>query len=118
MEDVEFADIPLSHLLKPGPHTDNFWLTRFPKKIRDPLVRPRGPDGQNVIGWGIRVNECLNWTMILLSILTVLLATFASVILYATITTDNSSAFAFGAFFVAILTVYLTYQYFAWRDSI
>lgn len=118
MKDVELADIPLRHLLKPGPHFDNFWLSTFPKKIRDPLARLPGPDGQHVIGWGIRVNECLNWTMILLSILIILLVTCASVIIYATITTDKSSAFAFGSFMVAMLTVYLSYQYFAWREDI
>jgi hypothetical protein len=32
MEDVEPAEIPLLHLLKPGPHTDRFWITAFPKK--------------------------------------------------------------------------------------
>lgn len=32
MEDVEIAEIDLPHLLKPGAHTDNFWIPRFPKK--------------------------------------------------------------------------------------
>ncbi|KAE8363618.1 hypothetical protein BDV27DRAFT_158635 [Aspergillus caelatus] len=116
MEDVEFVDIPLQHLLKPGPHTDTFWLNRFPKKIREPLIRLPGDDGQRIIGWGIRINECLNWSMILFSIFLILLAIGVSVVLYATITADNSSAFAFGAFMVAMITVYLTYQYFAWKE--
>lgn len=62
VDDVELANIPLPHLLKPGPHTDKFWITMFPKKIRDQLVRQPGHSGQRVIGWGIRVNESLNWT--------------------------------------------------------
>jgi hypothetical protein len=52
MEDVELADIPLSHLLKPGPHFDNFWLSTFPKKIRGPLLRLPGPHGQRCCWMG------------------------------------------------------------------
>lgn len=117
MEDVEFADIPLQHLLKPGPHTDRFWITTFPKKLRDPLVRLPANSGHRVIGWGIRINESLNWVVILLLILIILVAIGVGVILYATITSDKSSAFGLGAFMVALFTVYTTYQYFAWRES-
>lgn len=64
MGDVELAYIPLKHLLKPRPYSDNFWITRFPKKIRDPLSRLPGSGGMKVIGLGIRVNGSLNWAMI------------------------------------------------------
>ncbi|KAJ6028867.1 hypothetical protein N7540_004443 [Penicillium herquei] len=118
MEDVEFSDIPLQHLLKPGLHTDKFWITTFPKKLQDLLVRLPGNNGHRVIGWGIRMNESLNWVVILPSILIMLLAIGVGVILYAAITSDNSSAFGLGAFLMAMLTVYLTYQYFAWEDNV
>ncbi|KAL3474343.1 hypothetical protein BJX99DRAFT_260451 [Aspergillus californicus] len=114
---VEIADIPLPHLLKPGPHFDNFWLTMFPKKVRDQLVRRPGVDGQRVIGWGVRVNEGPNWVVFLLSILVILLAIGAGVIVYASLTSDNSSAFGLGAFLAAFVTVYLNYQYFAWKED-
>ncbi|OJJ85391.1 uncharacterized protein ASPGLDRAFT_1346818 [Aspergillus glaucus CBS 516.65] len=51
VDNVELANIPLPHLLKPGPHTDKFRITMFPKKIRDQLVRQPGHSGQRVIGW-------------------------------------------------------------------
>ncbi|KAJ5632668.1 hypothetical protein N7490_009007 [Penicillium lividum] len=90
----------------------------FPKKLREPLIRSPGDNGQRVIGWGIRVNESLSWGTLLLSILVVLTAISISVILYAKITLDNSSAFSLGAFVAALFTVYLTYQYFAWKETV
>ena len=117
MEDVEIAAIPLPDLLKPGPHTDKFWITTFPKKIQDPLVRLPGDNGKRVLGWGIRVNERLSWSILLLLILIVLIAVGVGVILYAMVTRDNSSAFGLGSFLTALFTVYFTYQYFAWKES-
>lgn len=118
MDNVKFANIPLPHLLKSGPHTDKFWITMFPKKIRDQLVRQPGHSGQRVIGWGIRVNESLNWTVLLLLILITLLAINVIVIVYAVITADDSSAFGLGASMAALFTVYITYQYFAWKENL
>jgi hypothetical protein len=118
MDDVEFADIPLAHLLKPGRHFDTFWTNTFPKKTREPLVRREGVDGRRVIGWGIRINEGPNWTVISFLILTVLLVIGAAVGIYAATTSDNESAFALGAFLASILAVYLSHQYFAWKDAV
>jgi hypothetical protein len=117
MEDVELAEIPLSHLLKPGPHSDIFWLMTIPKKLGQPLNRLPGTGGQRVIGWGIRINECLNWAVILSFMLVVLIIIGVAVIIYAAITSDNSSAFGLGAYLVSILTVYISYQYFAWKED-
>lgn len=118
LDDVEMAYIPLNHLLKPGPHSDNFWITRFPKKIRDPLSRLPGSGGMKVTGWGIHVNECLNWTVVLLSMFITLLIIGLSVTIYALTTSDSSSAFGLGSFLVALFTVYFTYQYFAWKENV
>jgi hypothetical protein len=118
MDDVELAYIPLKHLLKPGPHTDNFWLTRFPKKVQDPLFRLPGSYGLPVIGWGIRVNESLNWSAVLLSIIIILLMIGLSVIIYALATSDNSSAFGLGALLVGLMAVYLPYQVYAWKENV
>ena len=117
MEDVEFADIPLSHLLKPGPHTDLFWIITVPKKLEQPLSKPLGMDGQRVVGWGIRINECINWAAILSAMLLILVSIGIAVIIYASITSDKSSAFGLGAYLVATFTVYITYQYFAWKAN-
>lgn len=116
-DDVRFRDIPLPHLLKPGPHTDEFWKTMFPKKIRDPLIRQSGHNGQHVIGWGIRINESLDWTALLFSILLGLVTISVVVIVYAVTTANDSSAFGLGAFMAALFTVYMTYQYSAWREA-
>lgn len=117
MEDVEFCDIPLQHLLKLEPHTDRFWITTFPKKLRNPLIRLPGTDAR-AVGWGVRMNESLNWSFILSVILTMLLAIGIGVIIYAAIASDNSSAFGLGSFLVPVFTVYIMDQYFAWKDSI
>lgn len=117
MMDVELADIPLAHLLKPGPHLDTFWVSTFPKKLSEELRRPAGTE-QSVVGWGIRINERLNWTVVMLGILTILLLISIGVGVYSATTSDNSSAFGFGAFLAALFTVYVTYQYFAWKEDI
>lgn len=108
MEDVELADIPLPHLLKTGPHTDTFWMETFPKKLREQLVRQPGADGQRVIGWGVRINEGLNWAFILISLLITIIMIGISVAIYSALTSDNSSAFGLEAFLAALLTIYIT----------
>ncbi|KAH9240853.1 hypothetical protein K456DRAFT_1744663 [Colletotrichum gloeosporioides 23] len=67
MDQIDFT-IPLWHLTQPGPHSDKFWITTFPKKLRLPLRRYPGEETP-VIGWGIRVNESLNWSHVLFLIL-------------------------------------------------
>jgi hypothetical protein len=118
MEDVEFLHIPLPHLLKPGPHVDKFWITTFPKKLNEQLVRNPGTDGQRVIGWDIRINEELNWRCVLLLLIVVLFVTGIGVVTYAMMTSDDSSAFGMGAYSVAVSTTFITYQYFAWKDEL
>lgn len=116
MDDVEFADIPLAHLLQPGPHLDTFWKSVFPKKLCEELQRP-AMSGGRVVGWGVRINESLNWSIVLLGIFLLLLFIGVIVVVYSAMTSDNSSAFGLGAFLMAIFTVYITYQYFAWREK-
>ncbi|KAL3444255.1 hypothetical protein BJX65DRAFT_311033 [Aspergillus insuetus] len=118
VDDVEIDCINnLEHLLKPGPRTDDFWINRFPKKTRSPLERERGAAGQRVIGWGIRINEGPNLAMISLLVLVTLLGFGATVAIYAVTTSDNNSAFALGAFLVAVFVAYLGHQYFTWRET-
>ncbi|ENH75855.1 Nephrocystin-3 [Fusarium oxysporum f. sp. cubense race 1] len=117
-EDIDVLHIPLPHLLEPGPHVDRFWITTFPKKLTEQLSRNPGAGGQRVIGWGIRINEELNWRCILLLLIIILVVTGISVITYALIASDGSSAFGMGAYLVAVLTTFITYQYFAWKDGL
>ncbi len=108
---VDIANIPLAHLLKPGEYHDGFWLSILPKKLSEELRRPAGSK-QPIIGWGIRVNEALNWAVTLLGLLVMLVVISVVVIIYSAATSDNSAAFGLGAYLAALLTVYLTYQYF------
>jgi hypothetical protein len=117
MQDVELASIPLLHLLKPGPHTEDFWINMFPKKLLTPLVRPSGPGGQLVVGWGIRINETLNWAVVLLWLVVTLVAISIVVIAYSAITSDNSSAFGLGAYLVALVAIYSSYHFMSWMDE-
>ncbi|KAI2618352.1 hypothetical protein GGR54DRAFT_150172 [Hypoxylon sp. NC1633] len=116
--DVIVDQIPLYHLCTPGDqnHLDKFWLTRIPRKLRTELVRPAGHT-QRVVGWGIHVNEGLNWVPILASLLFLLILFGLVVVLYAMATSDNSSAFGLGAYLVAVLTLYMTFQYFSWKEA-
>lgn len=118
MDDVEISAIPLNHLIKAGGHSSSFWMNRFPKKLREPVAWPREQSAPGVIGWGMRINETLNWAVIIPFTLVILLAIGVSVIIYAAVTSDNSAAFGLGAYLVAIFTLYITYQYQAWKDSI
>lgn len=117
-QDVEFFEIPLPHLLSQGEHLDDFWMTTFPKKLHEPLVRKHGAAGQRVVGWGIDIKEELNWRCILFFISAVLLLTGVGVVIYVVVASDPSSAFGLGAYLVAVITTFIAYQYFAWRDDL
>ena len=112
--DVKIHQIPFIHeLLKPGPHLGDYWLTMFPKKLREPLV---WADGQQVIGWGIQINEGLNWTVILSFVMFCLLLTGICVALYAIYREDVSAAAGLGAYIIAVIAVLVPLQYHAWVD--
>lgn len=115
--DVEVANIPLPHLLRPGPHLDDFWLKTFPKKLRERLIRQSGNHGQRVVGWGIHINEEINMLYVLWLLVMLLVVVGISVLIYALVTSDNASAFGLGAYLVALITVYVTYQYVAWKQE-
>ncbi|KAF4910277.1 hypothetical protein CGCVW01_v011717 [Colletotrichum viniferum] len=69
-DEVEFR-IPLEHLILPGPHSDKFWITTVPTKLKPQLHRYPGED-MPVIGWGVKVNEGLNWSHLLRLVLVVM----------------------------------------------
>ena len=93
-------------------------MTTFPKKLHEPLVRKHGAAGQRVVGWGIDIKEELNWRCILFFISAVLLLTGVGVVIYVVVASDPSSAFGLGAYLVAVITTFIAYQYFAWRDDL
>jgi len=116
MDDIEFADIPLEHLIKPGPHFDRFWLDTIPKIVGEPLVRQIGSGRERAVGWGIRINEGYNWRFILFLLLLYLVAVGLAVVLCA-LKKDQSTAYSLGSYLLAILTVYSGYQYHAWKED-
>ncbi|KAK1984156.1 hypothetical protein LZ30DRAFT_652214 [Colletotrichum cereale] len=118
MVDVALASIPLWHLTRPGRHSDKYWTTTFPKKLRYPLRREAGVYGKPVIGWGIRVNECFNWNQFLFLILTVVVIIGAIMGTYLALKADDSSGFGLGAFLAAVAAIYIPYQYFAWKEKL
>ncbi|KAJ3495974.1 hypothetical protein NLG97_g3002 [Lecanicillium saksenae] len=114
---ADIDNIPLAHLLQPGEHYDGFWLSTFPKKLREELHRPAGTR-QPIIGWGIRINQTLNWTIALSVLLFMLILISIVVIVYSVVAGDNSAAFGLGAYLAALLTVWLTYHYFSWKEAL
>ncbi|KAJ6779418.1 hypothetical protein PWT90_10548 [Aphanocladium album] len=112
----DIDNIPLAHLLKPGEHYDEFWLSTFPKKLREELHRPAGTM-QPVIGWGIRIHQSLNWTIALSALLFMLILISVVVVAYSVVTGDASAAFGLGAYLAALLSIWLTYHYFSWKEA-
>lgn len=70
-----------------------------------------------MLGWGVRINERLNWLVVMLGILSMLIVICISVGAYSAATSDKSSAFGLGAFLTALFAAYIIYQYFAWKED-
>ena len=111
--DVEVLNIPkFSHLLKPGGHHYDFWLKTMPKKLHTELeCRPA------VIGWGLMIHETWDWVMILSGMLVLMMLFGVAVSIYAAISHDPATAFGFGAYAVAVVTLIFTVKYWAWHES-
>ncbi|KAK6209932.1 hypothetical protein QIS74_11516 [Colletotrichum tabaci] len=118
MFDVELASIPLWHLTRPGQHSDKYWITTFPKKLRYPLHREPGVYVKPTIGWGIRINEAFNLHHFLFLILLVIVIIGVIMGIYLALTADDSSAFGLAAFLAAASAIYIPYQYFAWKEKL
>ena len=93
---------------------DNYWITTFPKKLKGRLEYV---SGQRPIGWGIIINEGVNWFVLLFGVLLTLLTTGFVVVIYAAFTKDISSAAGIGAYLVAIVSLVVTLQYFKWQQA-
>ncbi|KAF4783393.1 hypothetical protein HER10_EVM0009493 [Colletotrichum scovillei] len=116
--DVAVDSIPLWHLTLPGRrHSDNYWITTFPKKLRGPLHRLPGTH-ERVIGWGIRVNERFNWHLFFSLLLVITVIIWAIVAIYLACKADDSSGFGLGAFLAALVAIYMPFQYFAWKEKL
>ncbi|KAF4847349.1 hypothetical protein CGCSCA4_v005615 [Colletotrichum siamense] len=116
MDEIELR-IPLEHLILPGAHSDNFWINTVPKKLKSELRRYPG-ESVPVIGWGIKVNEGLNWSHLLRLILVVIFLIGGCLGAYSAVKSDDSSAFGLGAFLTAVFAVYIPFQYYSWKEQI
>ncbi|KAL3292135.1 hypothetical protein RB213_007986, partial [Colletotrichum asianum] len=118
MDDAEMSSIPLRHLTEPGAHSDKFWITTFPKKLKSQLYRYPGSNDRPVIGWGVRVNEALNWSHLLFLVFTMTLTIGVILGIYRAVKSDYSSTFGLGAMLVALVALYILCQYHAWKESL
>jgi hypothetical protein len=110
--DIEVLSIPqFSHLLKPGIHSYDFWLKTFPKKLRAELTYQPA-----VVGWGLIIHEGWDWVVLLSNMLVLTILVGVAVVLYAIFTHDPASAFGFGAYAMAVITLLFTVKYWAWQD--
>ncbi|KAH8731586.1 hypothetical protein GQ44DRAFT_333772 [Phaeosphaeriaceae sp. PMI808] len=104
----------MHELFKPGPHLDGYWTESFPKKLKDQL---NYISGQRPVGWGIIINEGINWPILWFGVLFTLILTGIVVLACAMRTGDVSSAAGLGAYFVATLTLVVTLQYYKWQEQ-
>lgn len=106
----------LWHMRRPGPHTEVYWYNTVPKKVDGALYRPSGTI-EDVVGYGVRINERLNDVLVLWWSFIFILVTGAFVYVYSRCTSDDSSAFGLGAYLVAVFTVYIQLQYAWWKRT-
>ncbi|CRK20573.1 hypothetical protein BN1723_000387 [Verticillium longisporum] len=118
--DIPLDHIPLDHLMESGQHLDDFWLTTFPTKLREPLVRRGGGVSGSIprepcIGWGIRMNKevskiyrlrLLHIAVVLVLVVTILHGKFVA-----------SWGTELGQFLLAILVLWLLFQYRVWTQG-
>lgn len=88
----------------------------MPKKVDGALYRPSGTI-EDVVGYGVRINERLNDVLVLWWSFVFILVTGVFVYLYSRCTSDDSSAFGLGAYLVAVFTVYIQLQYAWWKRT-
>ena len=114
VEDPLLQNQFIHELLKPGPHLDNYWVDTFPKKLKGKLEYI---SGQRPVGWGIIINEGINWVVFILGAFSILLLSGVGVVIYALCTKDVSSAVGIGAYFVAVVTLVVTLHYCKWQQA-
>lgn len=87
-------------------HTSDFWTKRTPKKLVQMLSYP---SPEPVIGWGVHIVEGPNWHALAVLIIIFGVLSLAISLLYSAVTSDVSSGFALGAFFIAAETMMVTW---------
>ena len=95
-------------LLNPGPHLDNFWLDRFPKKLREGLVYRSGRAEENT-GWGIHIVQGPNAALRAWLILVVTIAGGLLGIVYSVVCKDTGGGFGIASWVIAVLALTVKY---------
>lgn len=98
----------LHSLLKPGPHLDEFWLNRFPKKLREGLVYRSGLADGN-IGWGIHIVHGPNAVLIVWLALVVTTTSGLLGIAYSVVRKDPGGGFGMASWVVGLLALAIAY---------
>lgn len=98
----------LHSLLKPGPHLDDFWLSRFPKKLREGLSYRSGLADGNT-GWGIHIVHGPNAVLILWLALVVTTTSGLLGIAYSVVRKDPGGGFGMASWIVALLSLAIAY---------
>ena len=104
--------LKFDHLLKPGHHHYDFWYNEFPKKLRTPLA-----DQPAATGWGLIIQERWDFVVLLSGMLALMVIIGVGVVLYAILKHDQSLAFGFGAYAVAVVTLLVTLKYWQWQEN-
>jgi hypothetical protein len=110
-EDVDLTCLRgaiLHSLLKPGPHLDEFWLNRFPKKLREGLIYRSGLVDGNV-GWGIHIVQGPNAALIAWLALVVTTTSGLLGIGYSVVRKDPGGGFGMASWILALLALSIAY---------
>lgn len=67
------------------------------------------PSPDPVIGWGVHIVEGPNWHALAVLIIIFSVLSLATSLIYSAVTSDVSSGFAMGAFFIAAETMMVTW---------
>lgn len=115
--EVAMDGIDLPHLTRPDrQHRRKYWVNKLPKKLQGRLERHEEDDGV-VLGWGIRIHECLNWLLVFSLLLVSFVVILVIVAIYLACKGDDSSGFGLGALLAAFLAIYVPLQYLAWKEK-
>jgi hypothetical protein len=110
-DDVDLACLRgamLHSLLKPGPHLDEFWLHRFPKKLGEGLIYRSGLADGNA-GWGIHLVEGPNAALIVWLGLVVTTISGLLGIVYSAVRKDPGGGFGMASWIVALFALVIAY---------
>jgi hypothetical protein len=98
----------------PEPSSADAWMSRLPKKLNTSI---RHGTGAMTYGWGVHIDEGLNWAAVAqLNLLVVVLSGVAAG-LWKYFENDFQGAFGFGCWIIAALDSLLGVYFFKWQQA-